>query len=60
MLIGAAAQDDDTLHVMLSDVKRAHFHAAVKRKLYVEIPREDPEWSPDAIGRLNLALYGAL
>ena len=43
---------------MLSDVKRAYFHAAAERELYVEIPREDPDWSPDAIGKLNLALYG--
>ena len=26
--------------------------------MFVEIPREDPDWTPDAIGRLNLALYG--
>ena len=46
------------MHIMLSDVKRAYFHAAAARELYVEIPREDPAWTPDAIGRLNLALYG--
>ena len=46
------------MHIMLSDVKRAYFHAAAKRELYVEIPQEDPDWCPDAIGRLNLALYG--
>ena len=57
ILIAAAALDD-TLRVMLSDVKRAYFHAAAKRELYVEIPEEDPDWSPDAMGRLNLALYG--
>ena len=59
MLIGeAASRKSEKLHIMLSDVKRAYFNAAAKRELYVEIPREDPDWSPDAIGRLNLALYG--
>ena len=43
---------------MLSDVKRAYFHAAAVRYLYVEIPQEDPDWSPDVVGRLKLALYG--
>ena len=42
---------------MLSDVNRAYFHAAVRRESYVEIPREDPDWTPDAIGLLNVALY---
>jgi hypothetical protein len=59
ILIGQAASHKDAdLHIMLSDVKRAYFHAAAARELYVEIPREDPAWTPDAIGRLNLALYG--
>ena len=59
MLIGeAASRKSEKLHIMLSDVKRAYFHAAAKRELYVEIPQENPDWSPDAIGRLNLALYG--
>ena len=54
----AASHKDDDMHIMLSDFKRAYFHAAAARELYVEIPREDPAWTPDAIGRLNLALYG--
>ena len=59
MLIGeAASKKDAKLHIMLSDVKRAYFHAAACRELYVEIPREDPDWTPDANGRFNLALYG--
>ena len=59
MLIGeAASKKDAKLHVMLSDVKRAYFHAAARRELYVKIAREDPDWTPDAIGRLNLASYG--
>ena len=59
LIIGEASNDEQAgMHIMLSDVKRAYFHAAAERELYVEIPREDPDWSPDAIGKLNLALYG--
>ena len=59
MIIGEASNDEQAgMHIMLSDVKRAYFHAAAERELYVEIPREDPDWSPDTIGKLNLALYG--
>ena len=43
---------------MLSDVKRAYFHAKASCELYVELPHEDPCWPADAVGRLNLALYG--
>ena len=57
-LVIAAAAQDSTIQVMLSDAKRACLHAAAKRELYVEIPKDDLEWSPDAIGQLNLALYG--
>ena len=59
MLIGeASSRRSEKLHIMLSDVKRAYFHAAAQRELYVEMPREDPDWTPDSVGRLNLALYG--
>ena len=43
---------------MLSDVKRAYFHAPTKRELYVEVPKEDPNWQPGLLGRLRLSLYG--
>ena len=54
----AASHKDEEFHIMLSDVRRAYFHAPAQQELYVVIPREDPDWSPDAIGRLHLALYG--
>ena len=39
LLLGhAASHQDEGLHVMLSDVKRAYFHALAKRELYVELP----------------------
>ena len=43
---------------MLSDVKRAYFHAPAERELYAEVPREDPNWQPGVLGRLRLSLYG--
>ena len=43
---------------MLSDVNRAYLYAKASRELYVELPHEDPCWSADEVGRLNLALYG--
>ena len=43
---------------MLSDVKRANFHALAKRELYVELPAEDAGYQEGYVGRLRLALYG--
>ena len=43
---------------MLSDVKRAYFNALAQRELYVDLPKEDPEYQPGWVGRLRLALYG--
>ena len=43
---------------MISDVKRAYFNAPASRELYVEVPREDPNWLPGLLGRLKLSLYG--
>ena len=54
----AAGREKDGIHIMMSDVKRAYFHAKAKREIYVQLPREDPHWGPDLVGRLNLALYG--
>ena len=58
MLGYAASHEHGGLHFMLSDVERAYFHAKASRKLDVELPHEDPCWSADDVGRLNLALYG--
>ena len=58
LILGIAANHGKKMHVMLNDVKRAYFHAEAQRELYVDIPKEDPDWSPDVVGRLRLALYG--
>ena len=45
--------------VMTNDVKRAYFHAATTRAIYIRIPKEDhEEGDEDMVGRLNLSLYG--
>ena len=59
LLLGSAATGEGReTHLMLSDVKRAYFHAPATRELYVEVPREDPQWKPGLLGRLRLSLYG--
>ena len=54
----AAGNRAQKLHMMFSDVKRAYFNAEAKREIYVEPPREDPNWRPGVLGKLRLALYG--
>ena len=59
LLLGHAASDTTkNLHIMLSDVKRAYFHALAKRELYVELPPEDAGYQAGWVGRFRLALYG--
>ena len=59
LLVGhAASHVDGGAHIMLSDVKRAYFHALAKRELYVELPVEDAGYQEGFVGRLRLALYG--
>ena len=41
------------------DVKRAHFHAAATRRLFVELPAEDARsGEKDIVGELVMSLYG--
>ena len=41
------------MNMIISDVKRAYFHAPATRELYVEVPREDPNWQAGLLGRLK-------
>ena len=59
ILVSDAATDRGReTHLMLSDVKRAYFHAPATRELYVELPDEDPGKAEGLVGKLNLSLYG--
>ena len=49
----------DNFIVMTNDVKRAYFHAAATRPIFIKIPKEDHEdGDDDKVGQLNLSLYG--
>ena len=43
---------------MINDVRRAYFYARATRDIYIEIPPEDPDASPQVLGKLKLCLYG--
>ena len=58
LISGAASERRRGTHMMFSDVKRAYFNAPTNREIYVEVPREDPNWKPGLLGRLRLSLYG--
>ena len=58
MWISTATVRGKDSHVMLSDVKRAYFHAPAERELYAELPPEDKDYGVGKVGRLNLSLYG--
>ena len=58
LLISIAASNPG-LHIMINDVKSAYFHAAVKRPVYIELPKEDRlEGDEDMVGELRLSMYG--
>ena len=57
LLIGhAASHRDGGPHIMLSDMKRAYFHALAKQEFYGELPVEDDGDQYGSVGRLRLAL----
>lgn len=53
-------QESDTrMGIMLMDIKREHFYAAAQRRLFVELPPEDPRYGEnDLCGELLQSLYG--
>ena len=44
--------------VMVNDVRRAYFYAKINRDVYIELPKEDPEYGKGKLGKLKLCLYG--
>ena len=59
-IISKAATGDANvkkLQLMTNDVRRAYFHAAIEREVYVEMPSEDKvEGEGDVVGRLKMCL----
>jgi hypothetical protein len=47
---------EEGMKIDFVDVRRAYFHAAARRDLYVELPEEDRE--EGMCGKLNKAMYG--
>ena len=43
--------------VMVNDVRRAYFYAKINRDVYIELPKEDPEYGTGKLGKLKLCLY---
>ena len=61
MIVSRAAtrtDGDPASEIMVNDNSRVYFSAKCSRRMYVELPREDPEAHPDYLGRLRLCLYG--
>ena len=54
----ATVDEDGPKQVMVNDVSRAYFYAAVQRSLFIELPAEDVEAKKGEVGRLNVCLYG--
>ena len=43
--------------VMINDVSRAYFYNEATRCMYITLPREDPLYNPDMLGRLRLFIW---
>lgn len=44
--------------IMISDVRRAYFHALATRDVYIELPPEDLQKKPKLLGKLRVCVYG--
>ena len=54
-----AAEGDQRAGIMLIDIKRAHFYAPAQRRLFVDLPPEDPKYDDKELcGELLQSLYG--
>ena len=43
---------------MIHDVGRACFYVKIKRDVYIELPKEDPDHGKGLLGKPKLCLYG--
>ena len=45
--------------MLILDVRRAHFYARALRRIFVEMPKEDPRWEQcQGVAELLMSLYG--
>ena len=45
--------------MMLLDVKRAHFNAPARRRVFTQLPPEDPQYGlPEICAELVMSMYG--
>ena len=52
-------QLDDQMEMLILDVRRAHFYAKALRRVFVEMPKEDPRWHEcQGVAELLMSLYG--
>lgn len=59
IILSIAASGNKGEIVMINDVSRAYFHAPAKRKVYVQLPKEDQLPGEEHLcGRLNISMYG--
>jgi len=51
---------DNRIQVSFVDISRAYFNARTdpEHPVYVDLPREDPDWGKGLCGRLNVHMYG--
>ena len=52
------SQNGEVMKLGFIDVSKAYLYAKVRRDVYVQIPREDPDWEPGYCGKLAYSLYG--
>lgn len=57
ILLSVAAEKD--LAIIILDVKMRSLYGAMRRRVYIELPRQDPKYgSGDLMGKLQKAMYG--
>merc|ERR1712020_564044 len=50
---------EDQVEMMILDVRRAHFYARALRRMFIEMPKEDPRWEEcQGVAELIMSLYG--
>ena len=56
---GIRAEIEEDMEMMILDVKRAHLYAKALRRLFIEMPKEDPRWAEcHGVAELLMSLYG--